>query len=283
MSDLGPLLPIAGIGVAYAIGLHRMWALAGRGRIVRTTQATSFAAGLIVTAAVLVSPLDSAAGHSLTAHMVQHVVLLSVSGPLLALGAPLPTLLWALTGSRRQAGLRWWRRALSSHRGPAWYVWAGGSILWTTAIVWVWHAPALYQGALHNEALHGLEHLMFLSASALQWWALAGGHRARRGMATLAVFIASLPATGLSAAMLLAPRPWYPDYVHTSLSGAMSDQQLAAVVMWSLGGLVYVIAACVLFGTWLNIGHADELPVRPLPFGRGSVLPVSDPRPEQAR
>jgi cytochrome c oxidase assembly factor CtaG len=134
--------------------------------------------------------------------------------------------------------------------------------------MWMWHAPVLYQAALGNDAVHGVEHLCFVSVGAMQWWALAGGHRARRGAATLAVFIAAFPATALGAAMLLAPRPWYPDYIRGTAAAALSDQQLAGVVMWAFGGLIYVIGAAILFGTWLNAGQVDELPVRPLPLPR---------------
>jgi putative membrane protein len=262
------LLPIAGIGAAYAIGLRRIWATAGPGRLVRARQAWCFMAGLVVSAAALTGPVDSAAHRSFTAHMIQHVVLLSVAGPLLALGAPFPTLLWVLTGQRRQSALHAWRRLAISHTGAGWYVWVIGSIVLTTAVMWGWHAPVLYQGALRNDAIHGLEHLSLVSVAGLQWWALAGGHRARRGPAVLAVFIASFPATALGAAMLLAPRPWYPDYIRTTTAAALSDQQVAGVVMWAFGGLIYVVAAAALLYSWLNVGQADELPVRPLPLPR---------------
>jgi putative membrane protein len=266
--DVRPLLPIAGIGAAYAIGLRRIWATAGPGRLVRVWEGWCFGAGLVVTAAALAGPMDSAAHRSFSAHMIQHVLLLSVAGPLLALGAPFPTLLWVLSGQRRQSALRAWRRLSSSHTGVGWYVWVCGSIVLTSAVMWGWHAPVLYQAALSNDAVHGLEHLTFVSVSMLQWWALAGGHRARRGPAVLAVFIASFPATALGAAMLLAPRPWYADYIRTTVAAALSDQQVAGVVMWAFGGLIYVVGAAVLLYSWLNVGHADELPVHPLPMPR---------------
>ena len=268
MVDLRSLFPIVAVGAAYAIGLRRIWATAGPGRLVRPRQAWCFFGGLAVTAVALSSPVDSAAHRSFTAHMVQHVVLLSVAGPLLALGAPLPTLLWVATGGRRQAALRLWRRLSNSHTRPGWYVWAIGSVVLSTAVMWAWHIPRLYQGALTNDALHGLEHLTFVSVAAWQWWALAGGHPARRGPAVLVVFIAAFPATALGAGLLLAPRPWYPDYIRSTAVSALSDQQMAGVVMWAFGGLIYVVAAAALIYTWLNLGHADEPPVHPLPFPR---------------
>ena len=55
------------------------------------------------------------------------------------------------------------------------------------------------------------------------------------------MFVAAFPGTALGAAMLLAPHPWYPAY------DRLADQQLAGVVMWSGMGIVYVLAAVILF------------------------------------
>ena len=48
-----------------------------------------FLAGIVAVAVALVSPLDGWSHRSLSGHMVQHVLLVSVAAPLLALGRPL--------------------------------------------------------------------------------------------------------------------------------------------------------------------------------------------------
>jgi len=52
-----------------------------------------FAAGLAVVWLAIASPLDAFSGLLLSAHMVQHLLLLSVAPPLILLGAPLLPLL----------------------------------------------------------------------------------------------------------------------------------------------------------------------------------------------
>lgn len=265
-------LPLVAVACAYGVGLRRMWRAAGTGRLVRRGQVWSFGAGMVAVAVALAPPLDNAVDRSLTVHMVQHVILLSVAAPLVALGAPLPTLLWALPPRLRGAGLRLWRRAMASQRGSGWLGWLAGALVVQSVVMWAWHAPALFGAALRQPALHALEHSSFLATSVVLWWVLTA-RRSRRGAAALAVFVASFPGTALGAALLLAPHPWYPEYVRTTADAALGDQQTAGVVMWSFVGLIYVVAAAVLFATWLADGHGMEepeivVPPWPAPVGR---------------
>ena len=87
MADLTVVAMLAGLASAYALGLSRVWASAGRGRLVRDSQVRNFVAASAALAVALLSPLATAAEDSLTAHMVQHVLLMVVAAPLLALGA----------------------------------------------------------------------------------------------------------------------------------------------------------------------------------------------------
>ena len=238
-------------GAAYLVGLHRLWSTAGRGRVVRREQALAYMAGLAAVAVAVASPLDAAAGAKLSMHMVQHVLLVGVAAPLIAVGAPLPTVLWALPGAWRRRLLPEWRRAATSHAGPGWARWTVAGLVLQVGALWVWHAPALYQAALASQALHGLEHASFLVTAVVFWWAVAGArHRSAGGAAVVAVFVGALPATALGALMTLAGRPWYPVYAGDP-AAALEDQQVAGVVMWGVGGIATVVAALVLFGAWL--------------------------------
>lgn len=182
-------------------------------------QATTFALGLAVAGAALVPPFDGAAARSLTAHMVQHVLLLAVAAPLL--GAGLPQL-----GRRRR-----------------WVRWAVATLTAQAAVMWAWHAPALYEAALRHEPVHALEHLSLLGTATAFWWAL--DVRRPAGGAVAFVFTAALPGSALGAAMTLAGSAWYASYP------SLSDQQLAGVVMWAFAGLAYVVAGAIVFAAWL--------------------------------
>jgi len=61
---------------------------------------------------------------------------------------------------------------------------------------------------------------------------------------------------GLAIALVLAPHPLYPHYAAlTHRPGgisALTDQQLAAGVMWVLGSLAYGVAVLIGFYRWLE-------------------------------
>ncbi|HJP66519.1 MAG TPA: cytochrome c oxidase assembly protein [Actinomycetota bacterium] len=250
------LVLAAGAGI-YGLGLRRVWRTAGPGRLVSGAQARLFAGGWFVTALALLPPLDTAAGHSLTAHMVQHVLLLAVAAPLLAAGAPLPTALWALPVSSRESALAGWRRLVRS-RHRHWGTWAVAALVAQSLAMWGWHAPPLYEAALREPALHALEHASYLVTAAAFWWSVGLGAGRPRGASVLLVFAAALPGSALGAAMTLAGAPWYAAYP------SLADQQQAGVVMWAFSGLAYVLVAAVVFGAWLS-GAERDTPGRPLP------------------
>jgi cytochrome c oxidase assembly factor CtaG len=258
VAELPALALILGTAIVYLAGVRRAWRVAGSGRVVRVWQVVVFVAGLL-TAAVALSPaFDHAGASTFAGHMVQHVLLLAVAAPFLAVGAPLPTLLWALPPVTRARGLGWWRRLLRVHSSRRWVAWAVATLLVQAATMWVWHLPALYEAALRSPPLHALEHLSMLATATAFWWAVAGGRRTRFGAGVLVVFVGGFPGTALGAALLLAPNPWYPSYVTSTVPKALADQQLAGVVMWSVAGVAYVIAAAVLFGAWLANGERTD-------------------------
>ncbi len=256
MAEVGTLALLALTGGLYALGLSRAWTAAGRGRLVRTSQAWLFAGGVVALALALLPPLEGRTDHSLTAHMIQHVLLLVVAAPLLALGAPLPTLLWALPEQWRPRATAAWRRLLRSH-SVHWPAWAGGALVVESLVMAAWHLPVAYRAALHHDGLHVVEHATFVGTACLFAWAVGVGSARRHGSAVAVVFLAALPGSALGAALTLASRPWYAEY------RSLADQQMAGVVMWAFAGVAYVVAAACLFGVWLG-GLERDTPGRPL-------------------
>lgn len=255
-------LALVAVAGAYVAGLRRVWATAGHGRLVRPGQALAALVGVGVVAVAVVSPLHAAADARLSAHMVQHVLLVGVAAPLLAVGAPLPTLLWALPGGWRRRLLPWWRRAASSCAGTGWARWTAAALVLQVGALWAWHVPVLYQAALSSEAVHALEHSSFLVTAVVFWWAVAAArHRPVGGAAVVAVFVGALPATALGALMTLAGRPWYPVYAGDP-GAALEDQQVAGVIMWGFGGVAALVATLVLFAAWLAALERSS-PARP--------------------
>ncbi|MHB8470382.1 MAG: cytochrome c oxidase assembly protein [Gaiellaceae bacterium] len=251
LSTAGPLVVCAAAAVLYALG--------GRGRT-RAGRETAFYGGLVSMLVVLEPPFDGWAGRSFALHMTQHVVLMTVTAPLIVLGRPWPRLWVSLPlAARRTTGRRLARSsalALSGRvlRQPM------VSLALMSASLGVWHVPVLYDLAVRNEGAHLLEHAFFLGTSLLWWGSLleAPPVRARidhlRRTAWLA--LALLPSWTLAIVLGFASTPLYSAYVTVPHRlgglGALADQQLAAGVMWVPGSFAYTIAAALAFYRWLG-------------------------------
>jgi putative membrane protein len=215
--------------------------------------------GAVGTIAVaLVSPLDALSESLASAHMMQHILLVLVAAPLLVLAAPMGTLLRGTPHAVLRAVAGWRARlrlsptALRPLRDPA--------VAWVlhVATLWFWHASVPYDAAVEDPLVHALEHATFL-ATALLFWASVAGARARRagntGLAMILVLGMAIQSVFLAALITFAATPWYSVYATTTSAWGLSpleDQQLAGVIMWVPGGVVYVAAGLALLVTWLR-------------------------------
>ena len=256
---------IGALGAAYAIGVRRLWR---PGRSARWSspgapwRAVSFAAGLAAIVAAVLSPLDERSAELLSAHMVQHLLLVVVAAPLLVLGAPAVPLLLALP-------VRWRRRVHTlGARAPITALrraLTNPLVVWSlhVAALWSWHVPSLYDAAVRNDALHALEHASFFGTAVLFWWVVfdpAGRRRLGTGRDILYVFTAGLQSAALGALFTFAATPLYPPYAsvaHRIGVSALRDQQVAGLVMWIPAGVVYLGAAAGLFVRWLRAVEAE--------------------------
>jgi putative membrane protein len=241
--------------IVYGAGLAAVWRSAGYGRGVRRAEAVAFACGWITMALALSPPMDDLSDVWLFAHMVQHELLMVVAAPLVAAGAPLIALLWAVPG-----GLR--RRALDAVRRPpmtsAWAVLTAPAAVFVVhgIALWVWHLPALYDYAVEHEMVHAIQHLCFFGTAALFWWGIAHGRYGRHGYGAAVVYVFATAVHGgvLGALLTLSPRVWYAPYLAAKPWGLtpLEDQQLAGLLMWVPAGVVMAGIGLVLFAAWLR-------------------------------
>lgn len=217
----------------------------------------AFGAGLAAVAVALLSPLDAMSGVLASAHMVQHVLLILVAAPLLALSAPGAALLRGAPAvvrrlarrTRRGVGLDAGR--LRRSRSPV--------ARWVAFVVtlWLWHAAALYGAAVEHEVVHAAEHLTFLLTALLVWSSILGPARSRvpRGLAVLGVFTLALQSVFLSALMTFARTPWYEPYLDSTAEWGLdplADQQLAGVIMWIPAGFLHTGVGLALLVSWFR-------------------------------
>ena len=220
----------------------------------------------------LASPLDALAHQRFTAHMVQHLLLLTVVAPLALLADPFPVVLWALPAAARSALRRLFarggalRRLLVTLTAPP--------IAWLTFLgtVWLWHLPALYERALADDLVHGLEHVTLVAAALVFWWPLLdAAPRVRRpprpAAAIVYVVLAAFQTSALGLALALAPSVLYPSYAVQGVD-ALEDQAWGGIIMWSVSGLVDMAVVLALVWRFLtNMGGLATGPPSPPALG----------------
>jgi putative membrane protein len=246
------LVPLFAVHWLYGRGVLRLWARAGTGRGVSRARVGLFFAGEVALVVALVTPLDPLGETLLTAHMIQHGLLIAIAPPLLLFGRPGAALPWGLpTGLRRgltqTPSLRGLARRLSVLLHPLVAAALHGVVLWA------WHAPALFDAALENRTLHWIEHLTFFGTAMLFWQSLFLASRSAATIpAGLGAAFATLVHGGLLGALItFAPHPLFSWYDGRTVLWGMTpleDQQLGGLVMWVPLGLVYLAACLALVG-----------------------------------
>jgi cytochrome c oxidase assembly factor CtaG len=149
----------------------------------------------------------------------------------------------------------WWSHTwgLISNAFAAWLI--------SGVVLWIWHAPRLFQATLHNEWVHAAQHTCFLLTALLFWWAVFHGRQRVMGygLAVLYMFTTALHSGLLGAMLTFATHVWYPDYAHTTQAWGLTplqDQQLGGLIMWVPAGVVYIVAALALVAAWLRESEA---------------------------
>jgi len=137
---------------------------------------------------------------------------------------------------------------------------------WTihAIVLWVWHAPSLFDATLVDRGIHNLQHVTFLLSALLFWFALLSARaREAQGVAILYLFTTTVHTGALGALITFAARPWYAHYLATAPKWgltALEDQQLGGLIMWVPASMVFVGFALVLLARWINAGPPE--PVR---------------------
>lgn len=257
-----PAVGLAALGAGYAVAYRRMRASAPRFRFSRWRPA-AFGAGLAALALALLSPIEAYADDLLTAHMLQHALLMMGAAPLLALGAPGTLALRAVSPGVRARVVR----PLLFGRVSRWVTRPPAPLLILAAVAWLWHLPWLYEGAIRHEAVHVAEHGSFVVAAFLFWWVVldvdATPHRARYPARLALVFGALVQSLVLAFLIAGLDAPAYDAYVTAAAErdwgpSALQDQRIGAGYVWVAGGAVFVAAFFALVGGWLSAAERAE-------------------------
>jgi len=224
------------IGAVYLRGRFQRRSIAG-------WRASSFCAGLFAVWVAVGSPVSSLDSHMLTAHMIQHLLLMTIAPPLIWLGEPAMVLWparWPLPDS------------IGKRLGNLTFCWLAAS-----AALIVWHAPAMFTLGMRSPTWHFIEHASFLVTGLLFWWPVIEPWpcvaRWPRWSMLLYLFLATLPCDVLSGLLVFSDRVVYPVYLSMPEMGAqmgslspLEDQECAAALMWTCVTVVFLIAGTIL-------------------------------------
>lgn len=248
--------PAWGLDFAAAVyvGLY-LWGVARVGaRRWPATRTAAFVAGVAVVLVALQSGLDAYDDRLLSAHMLQHVLLLMVAPPLLLLGAPVLLALRALPPAQRPALAALLARARKLTRPPV-------CLAVFTAAVVGFHLPPLFDAAVRHPLVHACEHAAFLTAGLFLWWPLSDADPVpsqRLGSLGRIFYMlaAMVPEDLIGAYLNRANTVVYAPYAasaHALGISAVLNQQQAGAIMWvgsscimAAGGLCSAMAMMAL-------------------------------------
>jgi putative membrane protein len=164
-----PLCSAVVLVVLAYLYLRGEWALASRGRRWRGRRTAAFLAGLLAIEVALQSPVATFTGTFFQAHIVQHLLLMVVAPPLLALGAPSTLLLQSASRATKKRWLNVLRSrpfAVVSHPVLVWFFYFGA--------MFAFFLTPLVNYAMHRMDVMDVMNLLFLLSGTLYWWPLVG-------------------------------------------------------------------------------------------------------------
>jgi cytochrome c oxidase assembly factor CtaG len=212
----------------------------------------SFLCGLAVLWLAIGSPMDGFADALLSAHMIEHLLLMSVVPPLLLYGMPVVPLLRGLPRVITQALIAPLIRSTILRRLAHWLVKPVVAWLVMNLTFLAWHVPAAYDFALEHENWHAFEHLCFLMSSLLFWWCIMRpwpAQQLRQNWGILLYLVgADIVNTLLSAFLAFCGRPVYSFYLtnpNPFQVSPLDDQVLGAAIMWVFGSIIFLVPAMI--------------------------------------
>jgi putative membrane protein len=253
-TSYGTQVLLALIIVFIALVYFRGWLLLHEtsANVIAPWRAASFLLGLFLIGIAVASPIAALDHELLTAHMLQHLMLMTLAPPLIWLGAPLKPLLSGLPWQfAQEIVVPMFRSPLLRRLGRSL---AQPKFCWlaAAAVLVGWHIPALFALGMQSGAWHAVEQASFLVAGLLFWWPVVQPWPSVSmpdWSIIVYLFLATLPCDILSGFLVFCDRVVYPAYSSVSQPfgfSALADQQCAGALMWTCVTIVYLVAGTIL-------------------------------------
>lgn len=258
-------------GLVYLRGWVRIRGLNLEG--VAGWRAASFVLGLLLIWVATASPLAALDHAMLTAHMVQHLMLMTLAPPLILLGMPVkPSVYGPLQAIGRPLRSAPIQKIGSALTHPA-ICWLGAA---STLVAW--HIPAVFVLGLRSPIWHGIEQASFLATGLLFWWPVVQPRTSvskwPESSMLLYLFLATLPCDILSGFLVFYDRVVYPVFLSSPQSfglSALEDQQCAGALMWTCVTVVYLIAAAIVTARLLSPYRSVQQSILQFESERGAM------------
>ncbi|MGO9660779.1 MAG: cytochrome c oxidase assembly protein [Acidimicrobiales bacterium] len=167
-SPFSVCVPVALVVIGYFY-LRGDWRLASRGRRWPARRTVPFLAGLVAVDLALQSPVATFTASYFQAHVAQHLLLMVVAPPLLALGAPSTLLLQTASRANKKRWLAVLRSrpfAVATHPVLVWFFYFGA--------MFAFFLSPLLNFAMEHMALMDAINLAFLLGGTFYWWPMVG-------------------------------------------------------------------------------------------------------------
>jgi putative membrane protein len=209
--NLDPVLLVA---LALLAGIHCL-------RVIGTRDRVLVVGGWAIAALALVSPLCALSVSLFSARIAQHMALVLIAAPLLALAGR--------EGRREHGRLRMW----------------AATTLFFVAL-WFWHMPGPYNATFASTAVYWTMHISLFGSAVWLWREILLCERTLAMEAIAAGVLTSMQMGLLGAVLTLAVRPWFFWHLTTTQVWGLTplqDQQLGGVFMWVPGIALFLWAA----------------------------------------
>ncbi len=205
-------------------------------RYVKGTSRIIALSGWAIATVAFCSPLCALSVALFSARIGQHMILVLLAAPLIALA---------------------WPAGPSGPRiGHTWTLAAG-----FFAFLWLWHMPAPYDATFSSTRLYWLMHLSLFGSAILLWRDLLHHSAARAAEVLVIGTLTSMQMGLLGAILTFASRPLFFWHLTTTTPwglSALRDQQLGGVLMWVPGIAFFLFVALRSVGRLWKLLEAEK-------------------------
>ncbi len=169
-------------------------------------------AGWAVAAVAFISPLCALSVSLFAGRIGQHMLLVLVAAPLIALGLPL-------------------RRS-----GRGWPVWLSAMVFFLA--LWFWHMPVPYESTFSSTTVYWCMHMTLVGSAIWLWREVLNPADEHAAVSLIAGALTSMQMGMLGAFLALAGHPLFRTHLLTTWPWGLTpleDQELGGTIMWVPG------------------------------------------------